>query len=318
MQRSRLLGAAVSAVDELGWSQAAITQIAARARVSRRTFYELFSDREDCLLAVIDDAVEQVAGELAAAGVADLPWRERMRTGMWTILCFFDREPVLARVCVVQSVRGSRRVLERREELLALLGACIGQGGHEGTRARECPPLVAEGLVGAAVSIVNSRLLRVERREPLGELLGELMAMIVLPYLGPGVARRERSRPAPMIPVGQSRFSAAGSQFVRDDPLASIPMRLTYRTARVLEGVAELGGRGSGPSNRLVADYADISDQGQVSKLLARLQGLGLLQNTGEGHARGERNAWCLTPLGLKVTQQLSLNTHSQDERAAR
>ncbi len=41
-------------------------------------------------------------------------------------------------------------------------------------------------------------------------------------------------------------------------------MRLTYRTARVLEGVAGE----PGISNRVVAEHAGISDPGQVSKLL--------------------------------------------------
>ncbi len=78
-------------------------------------------------------------------------------------------------------------------------------------------------------------------------------------------------------------------------------MRLTYRTARVLEDVAEH----PGVSNRLVAEHAGIADQGQVSKLLARLERLGLLTNTGEGHAKGERNVWSLTPTGEHVTQSI-------------
>ncbi len=84
-------------------------------------------------------------------------------------------------------------------------------------------------------------------------------------------------------------------------------MRLTYRTARVLGVVAQ----NVGVSNRLVADNAGITDQGQVSKLLARLQRLGLLVNTGEGHSRGERNAWQLTLLGERVTRQLDLDGSS-------
>jgi DNA-binding IclR family transcriptional regulator len=89
-------------------------------------------------------------------------------------------------------------------------------------------------------------------------------------------------------------------------------MRLTYRTARVLEDVAEH----PGVSNRLVAEHAGIADQGQASKLLARLERLGLLRNTGEGHARGERNAWSLTPTGLRVAQQIGMSARYQKEAA--
>jgi len=74
-------------------------------------------------------------------------------------------------------------------------------------------------------------------------------------------------------------------------------MRLTYRTVRVLMAVAAH----PGSSNRVVADAAEVSDQGQMSKLLARLDGLGLIENTGGGAVRGEHNAWTLTDKGWQV-----------------
>ena len=66
-----------------------------------------------------------------------------------------------------------------------------------------------------------------------------------------------------------------------------------------------------------VADYAGIHDQGQVSKLLARLQRLGLIANAGDGHVRGEPNAWSLTPLGEQVAQRLRMSIPYSDEKAA-
>ena len=85
--------------------------ITGRARVSRRTFYELFGNREECLAAVLEDVVGAIGGEIAAAGFERLAWRERVRGGLWAILSFFDREPALARVCVVQALRGGPEVL---------------------------------------------------------------------------------------------------------------------------------------------------------------------------------------------------------------
>jgi AcrR family transcriptional regulator len=311
MQRSRLLRAAVSAIDELGWSATAVTHISGRARVSRRTFYELFSDREDCLRAVLEYAVEQVTTELEVGDVGALPWRERTRMGLWTVLCFFDREPALARLCVVESARGSRGVLEWRERLLTRAARLIDEGRGESARAGECSPVTAEGLVGATLSILYARLLRGDP-EPLSELLGELMSMIVLPYLGPGGARRERTRPAPDCPASVSSGVPRGIGATPDERLRDIPMRLTYRTALVLEAVAEH----PGISNRVVSEYAEISDQGQVSKLLARLERIGLLANTGEGQAKGESNAWQLTPVGHGVTQSIRTRTR-HPQRAA-
>src|SRR5580704_10600114 len=257
IQRSRLLAAAVKAVDELGYADATVSDVTYRARVSRRTFYELFANREECLIAVLEDVVALIAEDVARAGVEGLPWCERVRRGLWAILSFLDREPVLARVCVIQALRGGPEVLARRDEILAGLAAVVDEGRNEGARGEQCTPLTAEGVLGAAFAIVYARLLRGERK-PLTDLLGELMGMIVLPYKGAAAARRELERRAPMGPVRAAAKSVAGGRAV-DDPLQGISMRLTYRTARVLGGVGER----PGASNREVATLAGIHDPGQ-------------------------------------------------------
>jgi AcrR family transcriptional regulator len=309
IQRSRLLAAAVGTVEELGYAGATVARITGRAGVSRRTFYELFGNREECLAAVLDDVVAAIQSEIVAAGIGRLAWRERVRRGLWTILSFLDRESALARVCVVQALRGGPVLLERREAILARLAAIVDEGRFEGVRGAQCSPLTAEGLVGAAFAIVYARLLRGEQG-PLTGLLGELMGMVVLPYQGAAAARREQARPAPAprVQVPQSPPEAAP---VGADPLGGVAMRLTYRTARVLEGVAEH----PGASNRQVSEYGGIEDQGQVSKLLRRLASLGLLSNAGPGHLKGEPNAWTLTAKGERVVQGLRI--HSQREVAA-
>ncbi len=313
IQRSRLLAAGTRAVDELGWGNTTVADIVARSRISRRTFYETFANREDCLAAVLEDILDVIAGELAGAGLEGLGWRERVRGGLWAILAFLDREPVLARVCVVQALSGGPGVLARREEVLGGLVAVVDEG-RESPRATRCTRLTAEGLVGAAFGIVYARLLK-GPREPLTELLGELMGMIVLPYLGPAAARREQDAPAPRVVRPRTAQRPVWPQRPAADPLESVPMRLTYRTSRVLEGVAELTGRGSAPSNRAVGDYAGIQDPGQVSKLLRRLERLGLLANSGAGHAKGEPNAWRLTAQGELVAR--SIRAHSRFESEA-
>jgi AcrR family transcriptional regulator/DNA-binding MarR family transcriptional regulator len=301
MQRARLLAAAVASIAELGYPRASVAHITARARVSRRTFYDLFASREECLLAVLEDTVEQIGGEIAGADLGGLAWRERVRGGLLVILSFLDHEPVLARVCVVGALQGGPLVLARRTELLAGLAEILDQGRGESARSRERTALTAEGLVGAAFAIVYARLSARRRQEPLRSLLSELMSMIVLPYLGPEAARHEQQRPLPRVKRA-ARDNGRGAVLAQD-PLRSVPMRLTYRTARVLQAAAEQ----PGASNRRIGEHAEIYDQGQISKLLARLERIGLLVNTGVGHSKGEPNAWRLTPLGERVTEQLAL-----------
>jgi AcrR family transcriptional regulator len=299
IQRSRLLAGAAGAIEEYGYAGTTVAHITGRAGVSRRTFYELFANCEECLAALVKDVVEFLEGELRDAGLEGLAWRERVRGGLLAILSFCDREPALARVCVVHAGRGGPLVLAQREALLARLVLVLDAGRKESQRAQQCGALTAEGLVGAALAIVYARLSRNERK-PLVGLLGELMGMIVLPYQGPAAARSEQTRPAPKpITARRSPGLLAGAR----DPLQNLPMRVTYRTARVLQGISEQ----PGGSNRELADYAGIHDQGQISKLLARLERLGLILNGVDGHERGEPNAWNLTPIGEQVAQRLNL-----------
>jgi AcrR family transcriptional regulator/DNA-binding MarR family transcriptional regulator len=300
IQHTRLLAAAVDAIEEHGYPDVTVAQITSRARVSRRTFYELFDSCEGCLAAVIEEILTLVGQELKAADLEGLGWLERVRGGLWVILCFLDREPALARLCVVQAARGGPWVLARREEILTRLAAVLDEGRQQGTRVGKCSPLTAEGLVSAALGILSARLARREQR-PLAGLQGELMGMIVLPYLGAAAARREQARPAPTRLAAHPPSGPKRRLAVVHDPLRELPMRLTYRTARVLGSIAAQ----PGISNREVAEEAGIADQGQVSKLLARLQRLEIVQNTGAGHTKGEPNAWKLTPLGHEVAQRL-------------
>jgi DNA-binding MarR family transcriptional regulator len=63
-----------------------------------------------------------------------------------------------------------------------------------------------------------------------------------------------------------------------------------------------------GPNNRQVSNAAGVADQGQISKLLARLEGLGLLVNTG-GETQGVPRAWQITPKGKEIIHASRPNT---------
>jgi AcrR family transcriptional regulator/DNA-binding MarR family transcriptional regulator len=311
IQRSRLLGAAAATIDERGYEQASVASITARAGVSRRTFYELFGNREECLMALLEEVVERLEGELRAAGLEGLLWRERVRGGLWAILSFLDAEPVLARVCVVHALYGSKRAMVCRERILARLAGVLDEGRGEGPRGGECTLVTAEGLVGGAFGVVYARLRSGETR-PLTELLNELMGMIALQYLGPRAARREQRRPAPEPVRRLPRARWGVGALAEPDPLQEVPMRLTYRTSRVLQCIAEH----PGASNRAVGERAGIADPGQISKLLRRLEGLGLTVNTGGERLSGEPKAWRLTSLGGEVAQRLSALALDRTEAA--
>ncbi len=305
IQRQRIVGAMAEVAAEKGAANVTVAHVVARAGISRRTFYELFEDREACLLAALDEAVDRAAAVVLPAYRAGAGWRERARAGLAALLAFLEGEPGLGRLCVVEILGAGDRALERRAQYMAALIAAVDAGRAEmrggrslRTSGREPPPMTAEGVVGAVFSIVHARILARDTRDavPLTELLNPLMAVIVGPYLGPVAAEKELHKPAPPL---QTKTRS------RRDPLEGLDMRLTYRTVRVLMGIAAH----PGASNRTVAEAAGISDQGQISKLLARLESLGLAHNTGRGHPKGAPNAWRLTPRGQEVERAIRLQT---------
>lgn len=294
IQRTRILSATVDVVEEVGYANLTVAQVIARAKVSRKTFYDLFEDREDCFIAVFDQAVEQ-AQVLAQNAYRDSGqhWRQAVREALTAMLAHFEEQPALAQVCIVEALAAGPAVLERRAEVLERLKRVVERGqakgnGRRGSRRGRAADLTAEGVVGAAFTVLHSRLLERDRQS-LMSLVGPLMSIIVLPYLGPAAAEEEMARPGP-----RSRRRRAPA---KADPLRGLNMRLTYRTMRVLSFISEH----PGASNREIAEGAGIVDQGQTSKLLARLERLALLHNSGPGSRHGAPNEWRLTDRGRSV-----------------
>lgn len=298
LQRARILAAMFDVSCERGAANVTVAHVVERSGVSRRTFYEVFEDREDCFLAAFDQALAYACERVLPAYEAEGDWRKKVRAGLIALLAFLDEEPVIGRVLIVESLGGGRTALERRGEVIAKLTDAIDRGGKAVKATSQLPPLTAEGVVGGVLSIIHSQLTsssaRSEKR--VIDLSNPLMSMIVLPYLGSAEARREMERPVPK-PSGKAR-----PEPLLSDPFKEAGMRLTYRTVRVLLAIGEH----PGASNRLIGDSAEIRDQGQVSKLLTRLQRVGMITNTGLGAGQGGPNSWTLTPAGRQVVSTVS------------
>jgi DNA-binding MarR family transcriptional regulator/AcrR family transcriptional regulator len=269
----------------------------------------LFDDREDCFLAIFEEAVGRASGVAIEAAAGERTWREQVRAGLAGLLLFIGDEPVLGSLLVADALGAGPKVLARRAQVLETLHTVIDRGRSQTKTGREPPPLTAEGVVGAVLAVIHARILRTATQpqratqsqpavRPPIELLGALMGMIVLPYLGPAAAAKELSRPIPTLASTQT-------QPVKS-PLEDLHMRVTYRTLRVLATIAAQ----PAASNREIADLAGVSDQGQISKLLTRLERLELIHNTGP-HAKGDPNAWQLTPKGQEIQQTLGIERAS-------
>jgi AcrR family transcriptional regulator len=292
VQRARMLRAATEIVGELGYGGMSVARVTSRAGVSRRTFYDLFDDREDCFRTVFEESLGRMAGVMADAAATEVSWLGRVRAGLTALLGFLDDEPAQGSLVVVDALGAGSRVLKVRARAISSLIAIVDEGRATPDAAHATSPLTAEGVVGAVLAVVHARMLERDRR-PLSGLLNPLMGMIALPYLGAPVAAQELARPV-IRPMRRRRRAA-------EDPFDGLGIRLTYRTLRALAAIAA----SPGASNRLIADSAGVQDQGQISKLLGRLENLGLIFNGGKGQARGEPNAWSLTPKGEEVERSI-------------
>lgn len=297
LQRARMLTAMVQEISERGAANVSVAHVVGRSGVSRRTFYEIFEDREDCFLAAFDDTLGLVARLVVPAYERPGTWRAKMRAGLTALLQCLECDRALGRLLIVESLAAGPGALQRRRRVLAEIVPLIEGGQLRAKTKSELPALTAEGVLGGVLSVLHGRLVD-GSEESLLDLTGPLMGMVVLPYLGPAAARKEIERPVPKI--------TAQRLGVRTDPLQGLPMRFTYRTMRVLVSVAER----PGASNRTIGESAGIGDQGQASKLLARLHRLGLIENQGGDSARGEPNAWVLTATGKQVHDSIAGLVH--------
>ncbi len=312
IQRVRVLAAMVEECADRGAGNVTVAHVVARAGVSRRTFYELFVDREDCFLQAFEEGVAHASRIVLDGYDPKARWVERVRTALSGLLAFLDAEPDIGQLLMVGSLGVGAKALEYRRHVLHQAVALVDEGRGEAKGSAQPLPLMAEGVVGGVLSVVHSRLLAIPQSSSTdgpsaGELPGEsslldlagpLMGMIVLPYLGPATARRELGRPVPK-PMGVHRQGR--------NPLGELEMRLTYRTVRVMAAIAAC----PGSSNRVIAEAAEVTDQGQMSKLLARLNDIGLIENAGGGAVRGEPNAWTLTDKGWRVHSAIAEQTTS-------
>lgn len=301
LQRARIIGASFEVTAQRGADHLTVAHLVGRSGVSRRTFYEHFTDREDCLLAAFEHALQLASERVIPAYEAEKGWRERVRAGLLALLSFCDEQPSLARLLICESQASGAKVAERRAQVLGALTRIVDQGRDEG-KAENASPLVTEGTVGGVLAVIQGRLASSAGADApsLVPLTNELTSMIVLPYLGGAVARRELHRPLPAPAAPGARDGALLS-----DPLKDMGMRLTYRTVRVLLAIAEH----PQASNREIGQSAGIDDQGQISKLLSRLERLGLVQNTHLHPGKGAPNSWALTEKGRRMTDGINAHT---------
>lgn len=185
-QRERLLNGVVSAVAEHGYNATTITRITAAAKISRRTFYEYFEDKEDCFLAAYGMIEAHVLDSMLAAPGAGEVWPDRVRARLAALLEVLSRDAAVSRCFLVEPLAAGGDIAARYREAMQLVAA---------TLRPEPPPSGLElevrdgALIGGIVTLIVRRL-SAGGATRLPELLPDLTELALAPYTGRAEAKR--------------------------------------------------------------------------------------------------------------------------------
>ena len=153
-QRGRMLDAMAEVVAEKGYAAATVADVIERARVSRKTFYEHFPDKEACFLAAFDAGAEILLGTVEAADPGTGGPLERARARVRAYLQTLAAEPAFARTLIIEVVAAGPRALERRREIFAAFADASRRIAREEGLGEGVPDEAYLGAVGAANEIV--------------------------------------------------------------------------------------------------------------------------------------------------------------------
>lgn len=291
VQRARILNAAAELIARDAGHVSTIA-IVANARVSRSTFCQLFGGRQPCLEALAEEYLARLTATVAPSYEQTGAWPERLRVALTAALQILEAQPALGRLAVGHLLglgpAGGTPPAHLRQALAKLV-----DGGRAESEVPP-PPLVAEVMLAGGLAAIYRRL--EDGAEPLLDFVNGLLFVIVLPYRGQQLATQELTHQREPLPLDTGEFMPTAA--------AAAPIRMTRRSTKTLQVIAQTPGL----SNANVGRRAGIIDQGQTSRLLARLADRGLIENTSPA-STGAPNAWGLTSAGRDLLAVWSKTT---------
>lgn len=156
--RDRLVLGMAAAVTEHGYAATRIADVVRHARVSKRTFYEHFADKQECFLATYVALSGTLLAAVTEAAGGGGPWERRLGAATHAYLSTLAAQPTLTRTLLTEILsagpdgrRVRREVLER---FAAALRTLVEAGRAEVPEVRELTPPLAMALVGGINELV--------------------------------------------------------------------------------------------------------------------------------------------------------------------
>jgi AcrR family transcriptional regulator len=169
--RARICEAMAQVVAERGYATATVSDVVAAARISRRTFYEQFEDKEDCFVETYRIGCENGIAQIdeALRALEDPDWRTRLRISLEAYVSILAAEPHFARVLLIDVLGAGPRAMAMRERVLANYVAHY-RGLRERARAEDpdlptVPDDFLRALVGGIAELVQQCLLESPPKE---------------------------------------------------------------------------------------------------------------------------------------------------------
>jgi AcrR family transcriptional regulator len=177
--RERALAAMAEAVGEQGYPETTVRDVLERARMSRRTFYQLFDNREECFLATYDHARSQALAWLDPGDGPDEPCPPQLTSVLADVLEYLATKPGYARVLVVEPVAAGPLGVERHERTMRELAQRLAESsGPDGSGlGPDQLRLRCEASVGAVHRVLAARIVEGRARD-LPALASELAGLV--------------------------------------------------------------------------------------------------------------------------------------------
>jgi DNA-binding MarR family transcriptional regulator len=301
-QRARRLVTAAEAVRKFPFEGLDLANGSGRAAIAREAIADHLQGSEACQLEAFEQALALATERASLAFYAQEGWVDAVRAGLLALLEFGDEEPKLAKYLVVHSAGASGAVLERRRGVIERIAKLLDD---ERAPARGYPPpLTAQAVATGVLGVLGERLSQ-SNPGPLVELAAPLMSFTVLPFLGVSAARRELARPRVGGPAEDDGAAL--------DALKAPGGRLNSRAVSALNVI----GAEAGLTNKEVSSRTGVNDDAQSSRLLARLERLGLIENPRNRDSRAYRKAWKLTAAGQKVHDAIEREANAPEPTSA-
>jgi AcrR family transcriptional regulator len=159
--RTSLALALASAVAEKGYAGTTIADVVAKARVSKRTFYEHFADKEECLMALYGQTADRLMEVLREAGDVNQPWQERVRTVVAAYLGMLEAVPTLNRALLVEMQAAGPRAYRMRQQTMRAFARTLVDVVESGRPANPQIGPLSPALALALVGGINELMLDV-------------------------------------------------------------------------------------------------------------------------------------------------------------